>query len=1391
MKIISWKKTKKIECKITINNGWDNINNNKILNNCITHRNFKKINVLKIKKSELDKSLNILEYILDKNTNTFKSLPENYENDNINNLNDDWLPRGARKNDLLKAISDKRNTFRYKINEPNNEFDDDGLHPEIYQKILKSLNETQEWKFNKWKNKVTPEFLNIFLKDFLKRKGDENLQEKNLDKWLKGEDSIPDQDKLKGYTLIDKPKYKIKIAEIIDSKFTGNIINDFEISGAEVLKKEAELDKSLAGTYLLPYVFNLIEFDPDELKNNDGSYNFDKFAKVKDTIIKLKKGGEIKRKLVDIDGHGILPILTGGGKTTKLVRCLLTCIFPGKHIILITPNKELAADAENHHNTWLQYSKGIPYKCVIHGKKGELPYIVKNGELASWINGNTKEKKSFAETGKSTLSILQLYHLVRYIACEKVKINELKDPKNIYNDFDKIKINIKEKLIDKDDTIIIFDEAHFPNTSYQVVQPLLIRMGYKVLLMSATFPKKNFSISTSKPREVYSITKFGNQTDWENEKTLIFLRTTADEYPRKINGEEDTDAEPLIKSGLTPTQFKLLEESDIPYVMFNDTNSSAVAGIIEGMPHGLFFVNINHEMGISPDVDNVILTGETQLSKLGKGSGAERWIYDDNDIRFLSVASMVQQIGRVGRLKKGKAFLTTQQLEELVPTDDIVFHIINGIMLPASEEPMKKLNSLGYPFTKNITDHKYQNFLWASIAFPTKKNRPVEAVMVGVKGNPKPSSANQICPTFDNLPDPDVKDNNLWTLHVDGELPPPELDIDNIKNIQLLIIKTKLKAIDINNTLKIYIESKNSLIEKVWDLPFKKSDTIPDDKKNIIINEIKGIMKNIISEKIDVEKIKYKSSEKEKFNTAIKWFKFYNDLNINILRTTIDEKKYYNNNLFNSVLDLFLNNINNNNNNNTNNDLFHLLKKQISNELNISNLNDNGYYDNLIKNNKNKLNSKYTTIQEIRKNHLNYLKIYNNILSSIENECIIETLENKNFIQINDNTFPEKLYQTLNENKNKKIIKLKNIINDIKILINSEKKSLNLKDSGLIFNIINNEKCFSEKTKASLYNLKNIRLNNVLKYEKIKNDIIIISDNYDYNKFDTKKISYLPNDLKLELNHLLINKKKFLEIYNELKNINNWNNELLDKLDNHYKNIINQLIIDSDKKILENIRIGEIQKTLIFLKYKKTIENEIKIENLIRNNKNTIIYNINNDININQSQKNKLINNIISDKINNSMDNLYDELLIQIDKKTFFSTHKTNIVHLMLHKLDQRYLTNRDINTIFKKFLSEELEDAIIDYKKIKTNIDDDDIKNNLQNYLEFTRTNFFIKNTKKIINEEDMYDSMKLISDVYLQEENKTRLKRKNIKKEKLKMDLFFSNEIKKIADIIKNKIV
>ncbi|CAG8577289.1 4053_t:CDS:2 [Cetraspora pellucida] len=400
-----------------------------------------------------------------------------------------------------------------------------------------------------------------------------------------------------------------------------------------------------------------------------------------------------------------------------------------------------------------------------------------------------------------------------------------------------------------------------------------------------------------------------------------------------------------------------------------------------------------------------------------------------------------------------------------------------------------------------------------------------------------------------------------------------------------------------------------------------------------------------------------------------------------------------------------------------NNGIFDILKKQITQEFDDKNkLLDNNYYDKIINDNKEKLNPKYHIIQNIRKKQLEYLNTFDNIIILIETECIIKTLKDKNFIekQLNDINYPKYLEKKLENKKNNKLNELNKILDNIKKIINVEKISENLKSGEKLYSEIEDDKCLSLANKKELYRLITIRYNYVLEYENIVNDIKKIVDDYDYNKFDTKKIkSYLPNDLKNNLFDLLNNKQKYLLFFNELKNINDYNENLLEKLDNYYKNIIDQLYFGEEHKILEILRLLLYQKTFIFLEYKKNIDEETIIENLIKNNRGSLIYNIKFDNNLDSSQKN-ILNNLITDKINNSMDKLYDELLLLLDKKTTFSIYKTNIVHLMLQQLKQENLTNRDINTIFTKFLNKELENAIKDFVT-KTNTLDSNINKNLE----------------------------------------------------------------------------
>jgi hypothetical protein len=166
--------------------------------------------------------------------------------------------------------------------------------------------------------------------------------------------------------------------------------------------------------------------------------------------------------------------------------------------------------------------------------------VVKNDLTYYEDRSETTVKK----VGQKGLSILRAAEVLGYISRSTVETKDLKEPgrssldkmPNANKDFDKNVAEIKKKLIPKDETIIIFDEAHFADAKYQEMQKQLIKAGYQVIVMSATFPKKPFSITTSHPRDVYLMNKFepeyladGKTERWSKQRTQIFLRTTENE----------------------------------------------------------------------------------------------------------------------------------------------------------------------------------------------------------------------------------------------------------------------------------------------------------------------------------------------------------------------------------------------------------------------------------------------------------------------------------------------------------------------------------------------------------------------------------------------------------------------------------------------------------------------------------------------------------------------------------------------------------------------------------------------------------------------------------------------------------------------------------------------
>jgi hypothetical protein len=850
------------QSRTAYDNGWADpaqINNGK------QTYNTDEVEVLKVVKSILDRVNQIINEGKSKTTFfDFDSWKKTVDTE-INGLDDNKLPATKTKEKVLEALTNHRNTFKYKLNVEDNEVKGDGLTQQELTDAQEKLKEENRWKSKEYKP-LTAAILNELLEDYI----DKNAQKEDLDGWLRG---------LGGYTIDKEGKRNIKVAEVKEingrEEHTGKRI-DIEISGAEVAAKEEKWSKEerldLTGTYLLAFVHDLIGFNLDEYRpNNDGTYNKGVFAKLD------AKGSEI-----DKEGKGVAPILTGGGKTTKDVCCI---VDGGKtNVILVCPNEALASDALGHHKTWLQKNK-----CVTHGFNHGTYEVLKNDLVyyddRSKATYNEKDKvwENVGKVGKKGLSILQAEEILGYIARSSVSLKSkktnddlLKEPKkdtldkmpNANKDFSQKVAEIKTKLISKEETIIIFDEAHFSDAKYQEMQKQLVRNNYQVIVMSATFPKKSFSITTSHPRNVYLTNQFepeyledGKTEKWSKQKTQIFLRTTEDEWTLTVTGKKDKQT---LLSGLTAKQKKLLDDNDIAYVCFDRTNQAAVTGITEGMPDGsLFFANPDHEMGFSPHVHNVIITGQTQLVSLGKGRDAP-WLYDTPETVSLPLASMVQQIGRVSRLFPGMAYLLTKdlrdvdastgKLKEIPPAKDLSYKFVGAIMSGDLAELYKVgISNMGKytPPTQKDKAKSEPNFLRASVALGYKP----EEIMVGLRGQPVPNY-----PTYGNKPN--VVDEELWNKHL-GNPTPPQLDKEKAEQIVLLIVMNYLK-IETDITKKIDISFDNPLIKDIWGKEVPKQGGKKDETEIVIEGEAAEKVRKALHTFIDKQRMELKGYKEDK-----------------------------------------------------------------------------------------------------------------------------------------------------------------------------------------------------------------------------------------------------------------------------------------------------------------------------------------------------------------------------------------------------------------------------------------------------------------------------------------------------------------------------------------------
>ncbi|CAG8794607.1 1432_t:CDS:2, partial [Dentiscutata erythropus] len=177
-------------------------------------------------------------------------------------------------------------------------------------------------------------------------------------------------------------------------------------------------------------------------------------------------------------------------------------------------------------------------------------------------------------------------------------------------------------------------------------------------------------------------------------------------------------------------------------------------------------------------------------------------------------------------------------------------------------------------------------------------------------------------------------------------------------------------------------------------------------------------------------------------------------------------------------------------------DIWNLFNK-IKNAINTESLEENKYYDNIIEKNKEKLNFKYNDLQNIRKTRLKYLKMYYNILSSLD--CMIEILQDKKYInkKINFNAnLPNDLLSKLENEKQTRLNQSIKILENIKILITKTRVPSDLEPNNTVYKKIKHkDSCLTFYDKEILR-----RIGEIIDiiYDKVLNEINNIKNLEDF-----------------------------------------------------------------------------------------------------------------------------------------------------------------------------------------------------------------------------------------------------------------------------------------------------
>jgi len=165
--------------------------------------------------------------------------------------------------------------------------------------------------------------------------------------------------------------------------------------------------------------------------------------------------------------------------------------------------------------------------------------------------------------------------------------------------------------------------------------------------------------------------------------------------------------------------------SDIKYVIYSEDYDENCEDVSHGQPKGaLGIVDNRRSRGYTPGIDTVVCSGAIETKKLGN-----YFSYSKPTLGFTPISSLVQQQGRVGRIRPGLAITLTKTCQEIDVSDNVSAAMVRACF----DGNIKQINDKDYGQIYDI------DILRGALAYPSPKTfgKAPEEILMGLKVSEK------------------------------------------------------------------------------------------------------------------------------------------------------------------------------------------------------------------------------------------------------------------------------------------------------------------------------------------------------------------------------------------------------------------------------------------------------------------------------------------------------------------------------------------------------------------------------------------------------------------------------------------------------------------------------